>query len=285
MNKRLSRRNRNGFNRKLLISLLSVGVFGATIVGVCSYHTDAKTVKRITKINNEIALNTSNKISKQAPTEAFLRSKDIQFDMPVDSISVTDLYKQSKAVRESDLIRRGEIKVADIGLRTSIYEGTNLKQLSNGVGTASDSEKLGEGLYAVAGYNFVGTKKSEQFLLSPLQKEVAPYEFINNKESLKPYLNIKKGMEIKAADNEMVYTYKVSNTFVTNSANVTDIQHELEGLVEAGDTKPLITLITSLNVQGDYETDKSIVVVGELDSKKDLTDERELLFFKTKELS
>lgn len=285
MDKRLSRRNRNGFNRKLLISLLSAGVLGATIAGVCSYHTDAKTVKRITKINNEIALNTSNKISKQAPTEAFLRSKDIQFDMLVDSISVTDLYKQSKAVRESDLIRRGEIKVADIGLRTSIYEGTNIKQLSNGVGTASDSEKLGEGLYAVTGYNFVGTKKSEQFLLSPLQKEVAPYEFINNKESLKPYLNIKKGMEIKAADNEMVYTYKVSNTFVTDSANVTDIQHELEGLVESGDTKPLITLITSLNVQGDYETDKSIVVVGELDSKKDLTDERELLFFKTKELS
>lgn len=56
MNKRLSRRNRTGFNRKILISLLSVGVFGATIVGVCSYHTDAKTIKRITKINNEIAL-------------------------------------------------------------------------------------------------------------------------------------------------------------------------------------------------------------------------------------
>lgn len=93
MDKRLSRRNRNGFNHKLLISLLSVGVFGARIVGVCSYHTDAKTLKRITKINNEIALNTSNKISKQAPTEAFLRSKDIQFDMTVDSISVTDLYK------------------------------------------------------------------------------------------------------------------------------------------------------------------------------------------------
>lgn len=101
--------------------------------------------------------------------------------------------------------------------------------MSNGVGTASDYEKSGEGLYAVTGYNFVGTKKSEQFLLSPLQKEVAPYEFINNKESLNSYLNIKKGMEIKAADNEIVYTYKVRNTFVTDSANVTDIRHELEG--------------------------------------------------------
>lgn len=70
-----------------------------------------------------------------------------------------------------------------------------------------------------------------------------------------------------------------------DSISVTDLYKQREGLVEAGDTKPLITLITKLNVQGDYETDKSIVVVGELDLKIDLTDERELLFFKTKELS
>jgi len=131
----------------------------------------------------------------------------------------------------------GKIAIPELGVNLAIFKGLSNDALLNGAGTMSESQKMGQGNYAVASHRM----SNPNLLFSPIERAQA-------------------GQLIYLTDLEKIYIYQV--IFCATVAD-TEVQY-----LEEDSAKNLLTLVTC----GDMKGDTRIIVQAELIDIKNYQD-------------
>lgn len=127
--------------------------------------------------------------------------EDINFDFdevePLTFENIVKYQSQNGAGRYS----LGQIAIPDLNMKLPIYKGVSNYVLATGAGTMKETQKMGEGNYALASHNYFGDRT---ILFSPL-------------------VYAKPGMMIYTTDLDNIYEYEITSVEIIEPTKVSVI--------------------------------------------------------------